>query len=114
MFGGPFVAPGAVVPRSRTWSQRALVPALARMAFVGAAAVWLLGAAAWWAVAAGAAPGLAEPLLIYARILHLADVLLPFFPNTAFSGRRILESSPMGWGVLAAGTVALWLVAPGF
>jgi L-amino acid N-acyltransferase YncA len=114
VFGGPFVAPGAVVPRSRTWSPRALARTLARMAFAGAAAVWLLGAAAWWAVAAGAAPGIAQPVLLYARILLLADVLLPFFPMTAFSGRRILGSSPVGWGALAAGTVALWLVAPGF
>jgi hypothetical protein len=76
--------------------------------------VWLLGVAAWWAVAAAAAPGLAEPVLLYARILLLADVLLPFFPMTAYSGRRILEASPLAWGTLAAGTVALWVVAPAF
>jgi L-amino acid N-acyltransferase YncA len=113
-FGGPFVAPGAVVPRSRTWSPKVLAPALAWMAFAGAATVWLLGVAAWWAVAAAAAPGLAEPVLLYARILLLADVLLPFFPMTAYSGRRILEASPLAWGTLAAGTVALWVVAPAF
>jgi len=113
VFGGPFVAPGAVVPRSRTWSPRALAPALARMAVAATAAVLALGWLAWWAVAAGALPGLAAPVLLYARILLLADVLLPFFPMTAFSGRRVLESSPVGWGALAAGTVALWLVAPG-
>jgi GNAT superfamily N-acetyltransferase len=114
VFGGPFVAPGAVVPRPRTWSPGALAPALARMAFAGAAAVLALGWLAWWAVAAGALPGLAEPVLLYARILLLADVLLPFFPMTAFAGRRMLEASPVAWGALAAGTVALWLVAPRF
>ncbi len=112
VFGGPFVAPGGVVPRSPTWSPQALAPALARMAFAGPATVLTLGWLAWWAVAAGAAPVLAMPVLIYARIMLLADVLLPFFPMTAFAGRRVLEASPVGWGALAAGTVALWLVAP--
>ena len=114
VFGGPFLAPGAVVPRSRTWSPRALAPALARMAVAAPAAVLALGWLAWWAVAAGVATGLAEPVLLYARIMLLADVLLPFFPMTAFAGRRVLEASAVGWGGLAAGTVALWLVAPGF
>ena len=111
VFGGPFVAPGAVVPRSRTWSPRALAPALARMAVAGPAAVLALGWLAWLAVAAGAAPDLATPVLFYARIMLLADVLLPFFPMTAFAGRRVLEASPVGWGAMAAGTVGLWVVS---
>ena len=113
VFGGPFVAAGSVVPRARTWSPSALAPALARMAFAGAAAVALLGLAAWWGVAAGVAPDLAEPVLLYARMMLLVDVLLPFFPMTAFAGRRMFEASPVGWGGLAAVTVALWLVGPG-
>jgi L-amino acid N-acyltransferase YncA len=113
VFGGPFVAAGSLVPRARVWSPRALAPTLARMAFAGAAAVALLGLAAWWGVAAGVAPDLAEPVLLYARMMLLVDVLLPFFPMTAFAGRRMLEASPVGWGVLAAVTVALWLVGPG-
>jgi hypothetical protein len=113
VFGGPFVAPGSLVPRARVWSPRALAASLARMAFAGAAAVALLGLAAWWGVAAGVAPDLAEPVLLYARMMLLVDVLLPFFPMTAFSGRRMLEASPVGWGALAVVTVALWLVAPG-
>jgi GNAT superfamily N-acetyltransferase len=114
VFGGPFVAPGAVVPRSRTWPPRSLAPALARMAVAAPAAVLTLGWLAWWAVAAGVATDLAEPVLLYTRIMLLADVLLPFFPMTAFAGRRVLEASPLAWGALAAGTVALWLVAPAF
>ena len=114
VFGGPFVAPGSVVPRSRVWSPSALAPALARMAFAGVAAVALLGAAAWWGVAAGVARDLAEPVLLYARMMLLVDVLLPFFPMTAFAGRRMLAASPVAWGALAAGTVALWFVPPGF
>jgi len=114
LFGGPFVAPGGPVPRARVWSPAAAAPALARMALAGATAVAALGAAAWWGVAAGVAQDLAEPVLLYARMMLLVDVLLPFFPMTAFAGWRVLEASPVGWALLAAGTLALWLVAPMF
>lgn len=41
----------------------------------------------------------------------LFDVLLPFFPMTAFAGRRVWEASRGAWVVLAVGTVALWMVS---
>jgi hypothetical protein len=111
VFGGPFVAPGVLVPRSRTWSPRALAPALARMAFAGPAAVLALAWLAWWADAAGVAAAVASPILFYARILLLVDVLLPFFPLTAFAGRRVLEASRLAWAALAVATVGLWVAS---
>lgn len=77
---------------------------------MGAAAVLVLGWAAWWAAGVPALAFPADPVLLYARVLALLDVLLPFFPLTAFSGRRPWEASRPGWGLLAAATVALWLV----
>lgn len=53
VLGGPLVVPGAVVPRSRTWSPRALASALARMAVAAPAAVLVLGWLMWCAVAGG-------------------------------------------------------------
>lgn len=109
VFGGPMVAPGGVYPRARTWSPRALAPALARVAFAGAGAVLLLGWAAWFATSVPALAGVAGPVLAYACLLLLLDVLLPFFPMTAYAGRRMLEASRWGWGALAAATVGLWV-----
>lgn len=106
-----FLAPGIVVPRQRTWSTRELAPVLARMGFAGAGAVMALGALAAWAVSAGVATGVASPLLLYARIMVLLDVLLPFFPLTAFSGMRMLQASRAGWALMAVGAIALWVVA---
>ena len=105
------LAPGSVVPRQRTWSTRALAPVLARMGFAGAAAVLALGGLAVWALSAGVATGVASPALLYARIVALFDVLLPFFPLTAFSGMRMLQASRAGWALMAAATVALWASA---
>lgn len=106
-----FVAPGSVVPRQRSWSTRALAPVLARMGFAGAAAVLVLGALAAWALSAGVATGVASPLLLYARIVLMFDVLLPFFPLTAFSGMRMLQASRAGWTAMAVATIALWAIA---
>ena len=106
-----FLAPGTVVPRQRTWSTRELAPVLARMGFAGAAAVMALGALAAWAVSADVATGVASPLLLYARIMVMLDVLLPFFPLTAFSGMRMLQASRVGWALMAVGAIALWVVA---
>ena len=110
VFGGPMVAPGGVYPRARTWSPRALAPALARVAFAGAVAVLLLGWAAWFATGVSALAGIAGTVLSYACLLLLLDVLVPFFPMTAYAGRRMLEASRWGWAVLAAATVGLWAV----
>ncbi len=110
LFGGMFVVPGGLVPQARNWSTSAWRSGLARMAFAGATAVLALGWLAWWAVSAGVAPDVAPRVLLYARMLATFDVLLPFFPMTAFSGRRLLDASRPGWAALAAGTVGLWLV----
>ena len=109
VFGGPMVAPGGLYPQARTWSSRALAPALARVAFAGVGAVLVLGWAAWFAAdLLGWAAGVAEMMLFYARVLLVFDVLLPFFPFTAFAGRRMLEASRAGWAAMAAATVGLW------
>lgn len=107
-FGGPMVAPGGVYPRARTWSPRALAPALARVAYAGVGAVLVLGWAAWFATGVPALAGVAGSVLAYACILLLLDVLLPFFPMTAYAGRRMLEASRWGWAVMAVATVGLW------
>jgi GNAT superfamily N-acetyltransferase len=107
-FGGPMVAPGGLYPRARTWSPRALAPALARVAFAGAGAVLVLGWAAWFATGVPALAGIAGPVLAYACVLLLLDVLLPFFPMTAYAGRRMLEASRWGWAAMAAATAGLW------
>ena len=111
VFGGPFVAPGVLTPRSRTWSPRELAPALARMAFAGPTAVLALAWLAWWADAAGVAAAVASPILFYARSLLLVDVLLPFFPLTVFAGRRVFEASRTAWAALAVVTVGLWVAS---
>lgn len=109
-FGGPMVAPGGVYPRARTWSPRTHAPALARIAFGGVGAVLVLGWAAWFATGVPALAGLAGPVLAYACVLLLLDVLLPFFPMTAYAGRRMLEASRWGWAAMAVATVGLWVV----
>ena len=111
LFGGLFIAPGGFYPKARTWSPRELGPRLALVSIAGVVAVLALGWAAqlltgWSAVAAAAAP-----VLFYARLMLLFDVLLPFFPMTAFAGRRVWEASRGAWVVLAVGTVALWMVS---
>ena len=112
VFGGVFfLAPGSVAPRQRTWSTRELAPVLARMGFAGAAAVMALGALAAWALSADVATGVASPLLLYARITVMLDVLLPFFPLNAFSGMRMRQASRAGWALMAAGAIALWVSA---
>lgn len=110
VFGGPMVVPGGLYPRARTWSARALAPGLARVAFAGAGAVVLLGWAAWGAAGVPGLAATADLVLLYARVLALFDVLLPFFPLTAFSGRRLWDASRPGWALLAVATAALWLV----
>lgn len=108
VFGGPTVAPGGVYPQAPTWSSRALAPALARVAFAGVGALLVLGWAAWLAADLPGWAGVAEMALFYARILLVLDVWLPFFPFTAFAGRRMLEASRPGWAAMAAATVGLW------
>ena len=73
-------------------------------------AVLVLGWAAWFATGVPALAGLAGPVLAYACVLLLVDVLLPFFPMTAYAGRRMLEASRWGWAAMAAATVGLWVV----
>ena len=109
-FGGTMVAPGGLYPRAPTWSPRAFDPALARVAHAGVGAVLLLGWAAWFATGVPALAGVAGSVLAYACILLLLDVLLPFFPMTAYAGRRMLEASRWGWAAMAAATVGLWAV----
>ena len=111
LFGGLFIAPGGLYPHARTWSLREFGSRLAVVSGAGVAAVLALGWAAqllsgWSVVAAASAP-----VLFYARLMLLFDVLLPFFPMTAFAGRRLWEASRVAWAVLALGTVALWAVA---
>ena len=116
LFGGTFVAPGGLYPRSRTWSLRQLGPRLAGVAAAGAVAVLALG---WVAhllttstgVASTATAAVAAPVLFFARFLLIFDVLLPVFPFTAFAGRRVLEASRPAWAVLALGVVGLWVAS---
>ena len=111
LFGGLFIAPGGLYPRARTWSLRELGPRLAVVAGAGVAAVLVLGWAAHLLAGWSAVAGAAAPVLFYARLLLLFDVLLPFFPMTAFAGRRVWEASRVAWAVAALGTVALWVVS---
>lgn len=53
------------------------------------------------------ATGVASPLSLYARIVVMLDVLLPFFPLTAFSGMRMRQASRAGWALMAVGAIAL-------
>ncbi len=111
LFGGLFIAPGGLYPRARTWSLRELGPRLAVVSGAGVAAVLVLGWAAQLLSGWSAVAGAAAPVLFYARLLLLFDVLLPFFPMTAFAGRRVWEASRVAWAVAALGTVALWVVS---
>jgi len=111
LFGGLFIAPGGLYPRARTWSLRELGPQLAVVSGAGVAAVLVLGWAAQLLSGWSAVAGAAAPVLFYARLLLLFDVLLPFFPMTAFAGRRVWEASRVAWAVAALGTVALWVVS---
>ena len=113
LFGGPFVAPGSMTLRARAWSPRSLEPLWVRMAFAGAIATVALAVLAAWGVAAGVATSFAGPVSTYARILATFDVLLPFVPMTAFSGRRMWAASRVGWAALAAIVLALWAASPG-
>jgi L-amino acid N-acyltransferase YncA len=97
LFGGLFIAPGGLYPRARTWSLRALGPRLAVVSGAGVAAVLVLGWAAYLLAGWSAVAGAAAPVLFYARLLLLFDVLLPFFPMTAFAGRRVWEASRVAW-----------------
>ena len=109
-FGGPMVAPGGMYPRARAWSPRTHAAALAGVAFAGVGAVLLVGWAAWFAAGVPSLAGTAGPVLAYACILLLLDVMLPFFPMTAYAGRRMLEASRWGWAAMAAATMGLWWV----
>jgi len=81
------------------------------MGFAGAGAVMALGVLSAWALTAGVATGVASPLLLYARIVVMLDVLLPFFPLNAFSGVRMRQASRTGWALMAIGAIALWVIA---
>ena len=111
LFGGLFIAPGGLYPRARTWSPREFGPRLARVSIAGVVAVLALGWAAQLLSEWSAVAGAAAPVLFYARLMLFFDVLLPFFPMTAFAGRRVWEASRAAWAALAVGTVALWVVS---
>jgi len=111
LFGGLFLAPGGLYPRATTWSARELGPRLALVSVAGVVAVLVLGWAASLLAQSGTGPALTASVAFYARLLLLFDVLLPFFPMTAFAGRRVLDASRPTWIALAVGTVALWVVS---
>jgi len=110
---GVFIAPGGLYPARRVWSYREWLPKLGPVACAGALALLLAGwglQAMRWMTASEEGRALLDLALFYTRAFVLFDVLLVFFPFTAFNGRRILDWRAGVWAVLAAATVALWVL----
>ncbi len=111
--GGVFIAPGSLYPSHRVWSYGEWLPKLGPVALAGATALLL---AAWvlqairWLTSPEAGNAFLELALFYARAVVLFDVLLVFFPFVGFNGRRILDWRVSMWLVMAALTVALWVL----
>jgi len=110
---GVFIAPGSLYPAQRAWSYREWLPKLGPVACAGALALlmagWGMQAIRWW-VFPEERRALLDLALFYVRVFVLFDVLLVFFPFVAFNGRRILDWRAGVWAVLAAATVALWVL----
>ncbi len=128
---GILPAPGSLYPRTRAWSYSRELGRFGPVAYAGALAVLVTG----WILhlVTGAGPTQAVTInlrllpvgpaardlisgslrlgLVYARILLIFEVLLPFFPFTCFNGRRVMDWRRPSMGVLVVGTLLLWAAA---
>ncbi|GAB6089220.1 GNAT family N-acetyltransferase [Spirochaeta dissipatitropha] len=115
VFGGFYTAPGSLYPPERSWSYREQLNKLGPVAFAGALSLLLAG----WLFRlidssvsihlSGSILQIADFAYFYIRVMLIFEVLLPFFPFTAFNGRRVLDWRRQSWAVLAMGTVLLWV-----
>lgn len=114
LFGGFFFAPGSLYPREQQWRLRDKLPQLGPIAYAGALSMLVLG----WGLQILDNAQLMYPeaslvalALGYIRFLLIFEILLPVFPFTGFNGRRVLDWRRSSWGVLALGTILLWIIA---
>ncbi len=115
LFGGIFLIPGSVYPRSLRWRYRELLPKLGPVAAMGAGELVSLGWVLWlltrfvdpgvgWYGALATAAALTRVMLVF-------DVVLPVFPLVCYNGRRVLDWKPAIWALLAAASGALLVVS---
>ncbi|WP_027340616.1 GNAT family N-acetyltransferase [Halonatronum saccharophilum] len=116
--GGVFPSPGCYYPKQVRWSYRKKLSQLAIISFFGALSVlilaWLIFAYQALAIS-NIAPEMISNLLrtsfFLAYSLLIYEVLLPLFPFESYNGRRVWDYNRTLWGILAAGTIVLFLIS---
>ena len=114
VFGGIYPVPGSLYPSTHQWRYREWLPHLGRLALAGTLPVLLLmggigtslrlsipspDVAAWLDIALW----LGKPFMLF-------DIALPFFPFTAFNGKRLWDWSRVVWGLMAIAAVVVWFL----
>jgi len=113
--GGLFPVPGSYYPCTDRWRYREWVPRLGPVALAGILPTLLIS----WGLWAVGRFGTLSPELALGRsiaamagmILGLLDTVTIVFPLVSFNGRRVWDWKPWVWALVAAATVALYIVA---
>lgn len=115
LMGGAFIPiPGSYYPNDDIWNYHQLIPKYGKTALFGTLPALLIAAALFLLSNVVNPSGVMEILLStgysMALVFSVVDILIPFFPLISYNGRRIWDWNRWIWGIMAALTIALWLL----
>nr|WP_275440799.1 GNAT family N-acetyltransferase [Vibrio sp. Of7-15] len=114
LFGGGMVSPGSLYPRGNNWKYHEHLQHLGVMALVSSAcligAVWTIGGLIKFNLLPSMYLSSFETAFSIGVGLLILDVVLPFFPFSSFSGKRLWDWNKYIWGILSLSIVPFFIV----